>query len=117
MSYNRLKYDQCAFNTDVKESVSSLDYYLFLGKYENEKGCPNGDHSNIVELVERANVENELYGLNRQNTKCPEGKYNPNNSDFKSPDFSPNILCQSIYYLTPTNLEKPTTNMLNPISI
>lgn len=116
MSSNRLKYDQCNFNTEVKESTSSLDYYLFKGKYENDTKCPVGDYNNIIELVDRADVENELYGLNRANTKCPNGKYNPNNL-YKSPDLSPYKLCESIYYLTPNNISKPTTNMLNPVSL
>jgi hypothetical protein len=37
MSYNRLTYDNCAYSTEIKESTSSLEYNLFVGKYENCK--------------------------------------------------------------------------------
>ena len=38
--------------------------------------------------------------------------YDPKNS-FVKPEFSPPTMCSSIYYITPNNLEKPKTNMLN----
>jgi hypothetical protein len=60
----------------------------------------------------KTDVENELLGLSRHLTKCPELKFDPN-TEFKTPNFSAARLCQSIYQITPNNLEKPTTNMLN----
>jgi hypothetical protein len=112
MSYNRLIYDNCAYTTEIKESTGPLEYFLYKGKYENTKKCPTNDYSNIIEVEDRADVENELFGLNRTNTKCPTGKFDPV-ADFKNPDLSPNKLCESIYYITPNNLVKPTSNMLN----
>jgi hypothetical protein len=112
MSSNRLIYDKCAYATEIKESTSSLEYNLFKGKYENCKQCPVGDFTNLVEFGTRADVENELYGLNRPGTLCPTLKYNPS-SEFKVPKFSPNAMCENIHYITPNNLEKPKKNMLN----
>ena len=68
MSSNRLIYDNCAYSTEIKESISPLQYNLFKGKYENNIQCPVGDFSNIIEVSSRVDVENELTGLTRQNT-------------------------------------------------
>ena len=112
MSYNRLIYDNCAYTAEIKESTSPLEYFLYKGKYENTKACPNNDFSNMIDVENRADVENELFGLKRTNTKCPSLKYDPI-VDYKNPDLSPNKLCESIYYITPNNLVKPTSNILN----
>jgi hypothetical protein len=112
MSFNRLSYDNCAYSTTIKESVSSLDYNLFKGKYENTTNCKVSDFSNVLQFGPRADVENELYNLTRPNSHCPGQKYNPAR-EFKNPDYSPPHMCENIYYITPTNLVKPTTNYLN----
>lgn len=112
MSSNRLKYDICAYATTMKESTGPLEYNLFKGKYENEIQCPVGDFTNIIQFGDRATVENELYGLNRPGTLCPTLKFDPS-KPFSQVELSPTKLCESIYYITPNNLNKPTTNMLN----
>lgn len=111
MSSNRLRYDDCAYVTAVKESTGSLEYNLFKGKYENCKDCGH-EYPNIIDVGNRTNVENELFGLNRINGKCKQNKYDPT-KEFNNPKLSPTQLCSSIYYITPNNLKKPTTNMLN----
>ena len=116
MSSNRLSYDQCAYATEIKESTSPLEYNLFKGKFENCKQCPTGDYTNILEFGSRADVENELYGLSRLGTKCPSLKFDPS-KEYKNPDLSPTKLCENIYYITPNNLEKPKTNMLNDLNL
>jgi len=112
MSSNRLSYDKCAYATEIKESTSPLEYYLFKGKYENCKQCPVGEFTIIWEFGSRAETESELYGITRLGSKCPSLKFDPS-KEFKYPEFSPARMCESIYSLTPNNLEKPTTNMLN----
>ena len=105
MSSNRLIYDKCAYATEIKESTGPLEYNLFKGKYENCKQCPVGEFTN-------ADTESELHGLTRPGTKCPELKFDPT-KEYKYPELSPARMCENIYYITPNNLEKPTTNMLN----
>ena len=112
MSSNRLIYDKCAYATEIKESTGPLEYNLFKGKYENCKQCPVGEFPNIAEFGSRADVESELYGLNRPGTKCPELKFDPT-KEYKYPELSPARMCENIYYITPNNLEKPKNNMLN----
>jgi hypothetical protein len=111
MSSNRLKYDSCAYATDIKESTSPLDYNLFEGKYLNSKSCPSSEYTNTVPFTDRTIVESELYGLTRSNTNCPKLKYDPSKG-FKPALLSPPKMCDTIYYITPNNLEKPSNNML-----
>jgi len=112
MSSNRLIYDKCAYAATVKESTGPLEYNLFKGKYELCKKCDVGDFTNSLEFGSRADTESELYGLNRPGTRCPSLKFDPT-KEYKNPDFSPAKMCENIYYITPNNLEKPTSNMLN----
>jgi hypothetical protein len=116
MSSNRLIYDQCAYATEIKESTSPLEYNLFKGKYENCVQCKAGDYPNIVEFGPRTDVESELYGINRKESLCPSMKYDPT-KEFKNPNFTPPRVCQNIYYITPSNLEKPTGPMINETSL
>jgi hypothetical protein len=112
MSYNRLTYDNCAYSTEIKESTGSLEYNLFVGKYENCKQCPVGDFANNIDFDKLADVESELFGLNRPGTLCPSLKYDPTQK-FKYQELSPARMCESIHYITPNNLVKPTTNMID----
>ncbi len=112
MSSNRLIYDKCAYATEMKESTGPLEYNLFKGKYENCKQCPVGQFTNILDFGPRADVESELYGINRLGTKCPQLKFDPKKG-YKYPELSPPRMCENIYHITPNNLEKPQHNMLN----
>jgi hypothetical protein len=112
MSSNRLIYDKCSYDITIKESTGSLEYNLFKGKFENCTQCPIGKFSNIVEFGSRADTESELYGINRASSLCPSLKFDPTKK-FNNPNLSPAKMCENIYYITPNNLEKPTTNMLN----
>lgn len=82
MSSNRLIYDTCAYAKKIDESVGPLSYVLNPMKYENcqkcrhELGLVGGTavshiKGNLVDL------ENDLRGTTRQNTKCPARKYAP----------------------------------------
>lgn len=112
MSSNRLIYDKCAYATEMKESTGPLEYNLFKGKYENCKQCSVGQFTNILDFGPRADVESELYGLNRPGTLCPQLKFDPKKG-FKYPELSPARMCENIHHITPNNLEKPQNNMLN----
>ena len=116
MSSNRLTFDKCAYNKSVEESTYSLGYNLFIGKYEPCNTCPTADFPTVIPFDKLSVVESELFGINRQNTLCPSGKYDPKASIPNEP-LTPARLCQSIYYITPNNLEKPKTNMLNDLNL
>ena len=112
MSYNRLIYDKWSYAKEIQESTSPLDYYLQIDKYENINHCNVSNHTNNLPFPDRADVESELYGITRPGTLCPSLKFDPS-KEFKNPSFSPPTMCANIYYITPNNIEKPTTNMLN----
>ena len=92
--------------------TSQTTFSGFVGKYENCKQCSVGQFTNILEFGPRADVESELYGLNRPGTLCPQLKFDPK-KEFKYPELSPARMCESIHHITPNNLEKPRNNMLN----
>ena len=116
MSSNRLTYDKCAYATNIKESTAPLEYNLFVNKYENCKTCPVGKYNNVLPFGPKTETESELRGLSRQASNCPEKKYQAG-AQFKNMPLSAARMCDSIYYITPNNLEKPTSNMINEKNI
>jgi hypothetical protein len=80
MSFNRLRYDNCAYSQELNESVGTLSYVLDPSKYENCNKCrmelgiiggTNVSHikGNLVDL------ETDLRGTTRMASKCPTKKY------------------------------------------
>jgi hypothetical protein len=80
MSSNRLRSDTCAYTADISQSTSSLTHVLDPMKYEHcqkcrhELGLVGGNEvsqirGNLVDL------ENDLRGQTRYNTRCPQKKY------------------------------------------
>ena len=120
MSFNRLPYDKCAYAVDLKQSVTPLDYQLYVGKFENQKPCPCNEKGNNlkncnVEFGTRADVENELYNLNRPGTLCPNKKYNPKDEKNFNHTYHPPRLCQGHYHITPTGLAPVKSNGLKKV--
>lgn len=80
MSFNRLRYDNCAYKHELNESVGTLAYVLDPSRFENCNKCrmelgivggTNVSHikGNLVDL------ETDLRGTSRMNSKCPTKKY------------------------------------------
>ena len=80
MSFNRLRYDNCAYTHELNESVGTLAYVLDPSKFENCNKCrmelgiiggTNVSHikGNLVDL------ETDLRGTTRMSSKCPARKY------------------------------------------
>jgi hypothetical protein len=109
MSFNRLNYDNCAYAKTLQESTSPLEYNLFMGKYENKKQCPEGKFTNNLPFGPKTDVESELWGITRLQSRCEEKKYDPANPGAQA-DFTPARVCDTIYYITPTNMKMPTSN-------
>lgn len=109
MSFTRLRSDNCAYAKTLQESTTSLEIMLFLGKYENKKQCPVGDFTNNLEFGIKADVESDLWGVTRQDSKCPAKKYDPS-QPHPHADLSAARVCDTIYYITPTNMKMPKSN-------
>jgi hypothetical protein len=82
MSFNRLMYDTCQTVREQKESVSILDYVLSPVRFENPNKCRHTlglvggtavSHikGNMVDL------ESDLRGQTRYNTKCATRQWMP----------------------------------------
>ena len=82
MSSNRLSYDACAYQKNLKQSTGPLDYMLYTGKYENTAKCRiefgvvggNGVSLFSGNLVD---LESDLRGQTRNASLCPSKMYNP----------------------------------------
>ena len=83
---NRLAYDTCAYAKSLGQSVAPLDYMLDPVRYEHcgkcrpELGLVGGTavshvKGNLVDL------ENNLFGIDRPNTRCPDFKFLPPGRD------------------------------------
>ena len=114
MSFNRLTYDTCAYSKTLQESTDPLGYNLYKGKYEYCISCPVGNFTNNLEFGVKIDVESDLKGQNREGTKCPSKKY-MFNPQAGTPYTNP-LACHNIYYITPNNLPKITTNGLKDIN-
>jgi hypothetical protein len=82
MSWNRTKYDICAYNKDLSQSTSPINYALDPNKFYNchdcrpELGLMSGNNVSVTgdNMVD---LESDLFGITRANSKCPERKYIP----------------------------------------
>lgn len=114
MSYNRLRYDQCAYKTEIDQSVGPLEYLLNPMKYENCQKCrhefglvggTNVSHikGNLVDL------ENDLRGQTRTLSNCPAKKYAPTEGSFIT---RPATRCNASVKLDLTPVHLPPCQML-----
>ena len=99
--FNRLSYDNCAYEKNVSDSTSPLSYQIARYKYEN---CSRCTHDNKqwapFDLVD---FESELMGIKRTASKCVSNKYAPDTQ--KTPVIYPANLCPVV-----TNNIKKMTN-------
>ena len=74
-AYNRLSYDNCAYQKKLYESTTPLLYRLYEGQYENCNKCTyKNQFWRPFDLVD---LESELKNITRPNTRCPQLKYHP----------------------------------------
>jgi uncharacterized paraquat-inducible protein A len=74
-AFNRLNYDNCAYNKKIQESTTPLSYQMSRYKFENCARCTyNGKQYAPFDLVEE---ESELRGISRRATKCLSKLYHP----------------------------------------
>lgn len=80
MSFNRLKYDKCAYQFELNQSMGTADWIMDPNRFENTNKCrvefglvggTNVSHAkgNLVDL------ESDLIGTTRVTSKCPTEKY------------------------------------------
>jgi len=115
MSSNRLEYDNCAYAKSLQQSTSPLEYQLYRGKFENCKKCPIGDYTNNLDFSSKTDIENDLTNRERVFSLCPSSKFNPK-KEVQVSNYTTPLICESIHYITPSNLKKPTSSGLTDIT-
>jgi hypothetical protein len=74
--FNRLSYDNCAYQKRLYESTGPLNYMLYQGKFENCGKCLHDkfytpQHPSIVD------IENELLNIKKPASECDQFKHGP----------------------------------------
>ena len=105
MSFNRLKYDNCTYKSDISQSMNVGNYALYLGKYHNNNQCRMTsnilqDNSVSVFKGNLVDLESDLRGQDRVLSKCSKFQYHPL---FKQPE-------KSGYPSGPINYKNVVTN-------
>jgi hypothetical protein len=82
MSWNRSKYDQCAYQKELSQSTSPIYYTLDPNKFYNSHDCRPafgllGGNNVSVTQNNMVDVESDLMGITRPNSQCPERKFVP----------------------------------------
>lgn len=116
---NRLKFDEKEYQYTLKESTTPLGYYINNLPYYTNNNCSQLGPGVFIKLTNNVpqnsnlvNIENELRGLNRKNSRVPDEKYNTNNQ--------PSNLCSdkgtldgNCYPLKPLELTTCGLNLYN----
>lgn len=80
MSFNRLIYDSCSYENELRASTGTLAYALDPNKFYNCNACrmtlltPGNDVS-IAKNGNMVDLESDLKGITRKASKCPSLKY------------------------------------------
>lgn len=86
MSWTRIHTDQCNYKQALAENVSQLSYLLDPIKFEHCNKCRNelglvGGTAVGVPMGNMVDLENNLMGIDRPNTRCPSYKFIPSGDD------------------------------------
>jgi len=109
---NRLRYDVCAYEKQLYESISPMSFEMDLRKYENKNKCVD-DKFWLKQDPELVDTESELQLRTRPASKCNQFQYNPKcNNEMCTSTFDPSnpkpidpTLCPIVY----NNIAKMTT--------
>jgi hypothetical protein len=87
MSFSRLPYDECSYKHYLKETTSTGDYMINVPRNDCD-GCffpsPHirmSRYGNAVCTKEAIDVDSELMGLTRKQSRCPKEKYIPSEKE------------------------------------
>lgn len=86
MSWTRIYTDPCNYKQSLSENVSQLSYLLDPIKFEHCNKCRNeiglvGGTAVGVPKGNMVDLENNLFGIDRPNTRCPTYKYIPSGNN------------------------------------
>ena len=111
-SFNRLRYDRCAYEKSLFESTSPMQYRLSMDAFEHQNKCVHDKNSYYHPFDKQIiDTESELRGLGRSTSKCSQNQYNPNceKSEMCTSTFDssvPIVLAQEVCPVVKNNLPK-----------
>lgn len=96
-NFSRLQYDDCAFQTAVRQSTNPYSYSMYVGKFENGTNthlvfpcadatsatCAKCDANaqaipnDMSSIGTRVDIHSDLLNITRPGTRCPELKFKP----------------------------------------
>lgn len=97
MSWSRIKFDQCAYQKQLSQSTSPINYSLDPNKFSNcndcriEFGVIAGNDVSVTK-GNMVDLESDLMNITRQHTKCPERQFLPYCEDCQN---NPNMSCNN----------------------
>ena len=80
MAFSRSNYDQCAYQSEILQSVGSLNWILDSSRFVNNNptriafGIVGGNDVSIVK-GNMVDLESDLYNISRKASKCPSLKF------------------------------------------
>ena len=80
MSFTKLSYDTCAYKNDLAQSIGTLGWIIDPSRYENDSksriefGIVGGNDVSLIK-GNMTDLESDLYGITRLQSKCPQLKY------------------------------------------
>ena len=100
---NRFTYDSCYEQQKTSTNKSILDYYLNANMFVNNNECldstpPFLSYIPVGIPTQNVDLENELRGVTRNNTRCSSCKFNPQDNTLAS-----NGLSQTAVDVYPNN--------------
>lgn len=111
-SYNRLRYDKCAYQKDLSQSTSPLQYRMSIDAFEHQNKCVYDKDSFYHPFDDKiVNTESELKGLGRSASKCAQFQYSPicEKSEMCTSTYDssvPIVLAQEVCPIIKNNLPK-----------
>jgi hypothetical protein len=107
MSWTRVHTDSCNYKQTLSENVSQLSYLLDPIKFEHCSKCRHelglvGGTAVGVPKGNMVDLENNLMGIDRPNTRCPSYKYIPSETP----------IVQGKEYIKPVNHPSVDTTMM-----
>ena len=92
MSFTKLSYDDCSYKANLSTNVSALSYTLDPVRYYRCNPCMMGvgvvgGNSVSIANGNLVDLESNLFGIDREASKCANLKYIPNTEQASGADF------------------------------
>ena len=75
-SFTRTRADKCAYDLEVRQSTSPLQYSLYSGQTQRDDSCHSqlNQQRSPYDIKDMVDVESQLFRLSVPITRCPREK-------------------------------------------